>query len=107
MSHAVLGVLNVPGTASLYGFNGCRAEPGYADVVDGSNAVVKDESGVTIGATTVKIVTLGGSSSPCRFAFALMLPRAGFYHLVIGNREGPSISYADLAKLIWKWAITL
>jgi hypothetical protein len=106
-SHVVLGTVAVAGVQSLAGYNGCNATPGYEDVIDGSNVVVKDENGTTIAAATLKILTFGGSPSPCRFAFSAVVPRVAFYHVTIGQRDGPTISYDDLAKANWKWEMSL
>jgi hypothetical protein len=104
-THIVLGTLAVAGRPIAEGNGGC--DTAFGEVADGANVVVKDEHGTTVGTSTLKIVTFGGDESQCHFAFTAVLPRAGFYHVSVAGRDGPTISFDDLAKASWKWEMAL
>lgn len=102
----LLGTVAVAGEALQGGFGGCDA-PGYEDVADGANVVVKDERDTTIGSATLKMLTGPEQSTPCRFAFSVVVPKASFYRVSIGGRAGPTVSYDDLVKSNWRWELSL
>lgn len=115
--HALAGVLLVDGFEDIKS-GSCRVSDGYDDVDVGANIVIKDGNGKVLGTTDLRMsakhdqadfltYTEGVGGFPCRFAFAMPVPRADFYTITIGRRDGPTTSYADLVADDWTWDLTL
>ena len=102
----VVGTVSTPGTtvdgACLY----YGPTTGYSDIDTGANVVIKDEADVTVGAGTLGTPTFKNSLG-CQFPFTTQVGPAKFYHLTIGQREGPTVTEADLKADNWKWAVQI
>lgn len=114
-SHVLAGIVLVDG---FHKNSQCDTTSGFDDIEVGTNVVIKDGEGKVIATDGLALSaeddqadflawddSLGGF--PCRFAFAAPVPKADFYHITIGRRDGPTSSYGDLAGLGWKWDLTL
>ena len=109
------GTLSVTGpyNAGSYGIAAqkehCVPDDGYSDVVEGISVVVKDQSGIVIGASTLmQDDPAFGTDLLCHFVFTVgALPDAPFYVLSIGRREGPTYSASELETMNWNVALSL
>jgi hypothetical protein len=74
-------------------------DSGYSDVSAGSSVRVVDESGTIVGMSSLT----GGelNQSGCKFSFSVELPRARFYEIQVGRREGLRTSYEELVSQGW------
>jgi hypothetical protein len=74
-------------------------DSGYDDIRDGSLVTVRDAGGVLIGTTNLT----GGEleQDGCKFSFTVQVPKAEFYQVQIGRREGLTSSYSELSGNGW------
>jgi hypothetical protein len=75
------------------------ADSGYDDIRDGSLVTVRDAGGTLIGTTNLA----GGEleQDGCKFSFTVRVPKADFYQIQIGRREGLTSSYSELSGNGW------
>lgn len=83
------GGLEIPEEYASYA-DGLK-DSGYSDVSAGSSVRVVNESGTIVGVSSLT----GGelNQSGCKFSFSVELPRAQFYEIQVGSREGLRASY--------------
>jgi hypothetical protein len=97
-------VFKTNGTCYHFGDN----EP-YAGVDTGTGIVIRDENNKTIGSAALP----RGDADPERPEPTLLVrlhghvPKAAFYHIAIGRRDGPTESYESMVSRSWKWDLSL
>jgi hypothetical protein len=114
-THTINGVATINAVATS---SGCDlANSSYADV-QGANVLVMDASGTTIGTAPLQYWPDAPSSYqqghgnagqwfPCVFRWTATVPETAFYHAKLAQRDGPTVSLADMNSQGWKWELKL
>ena len=108
--HTITGDLSLSATSdtSLSTGDSCSGDGGYSDISDGTEVVVTNESGTTLGTATLGPGTYDGTA--CVFDFTFHnVGKARFYRVHAGNsnRGGPEYSYSDMGADHWSVHLTL
>ena len=103
--HDVTGTLTF--TGDTVGHIDCHGVGGYEDMAEGTDILVLDGAGTTIGKGTLA-VSDGSGDGTCSFAFtAPAVAEAAFYTFQIGDRDGPTWSLAEMEEQGWNVALTV
>lgn len=112
------------GIATLPAGAQCVADGRFDDIDETAEVTVKNQSGVIIatgmlrsGHTTIEVTGIevdsnglgeDGVGAQCVFDFTLTdVPRAKFYKIEIGRRQGPTFSYSEMAAVEWRPGLVL
>jgi hypothetical protein len=123
-SYSGYGGRDTSGTATLPAGAQCVAGSGFYDIDDTAEVTVKNQSGDIIatgmlrsGHTNVEVIGIKVDSSglgekvvgaQCVFDFTVPdVPRAKFYTIEIGRRQGPTFSYSEIAAVGWRPGLVL
>lgn len=118
LSQAVYNSATAPGSP-CFGWSGSirAATGGTADIVRGVSILVRNENNdkvlakTTLGAGAIaNFVPLagGGSNFDCNFPFKTKkAPKADFYSIELGQREGAVFSFDELKENDWQVVITV
>jgi hypothetical protein len=86
----------------------CVPDPGYDDIVAGTQVTVTDETGRLIGVGTLAHASPGFVNFQCMFTFSVAgLPDAAFYGLTVGRRAGPTYSLTELQGAGWNVQLSI
>jgi hypothetical protein len=119
----VHGTVTVPATAPSTAAD-CSAWNNYPDIAPGAKVTIKNQSGDIVGATTLGRPASGGMvphtpvsgadllasfwDKSCVFVFEAPIEGdAKFYTVMIGSREGPTVSASDLKAQDWTFALVI
>lgn len=80
---------------------------GYSDIHAGVQVVVADESGTTIGTTSLGAGRLSyqgpiDARTSCQFPFTVSVPKAAFYKVSVGRRGDITNSFEEMVAQEWR-----
>lgn len=94
-------------TGPTVGHTDCHGVGAYADMAIGTDILIIDGSGATIGKGKLALEP-GGGDGTCVFGFdAANVPDVPFYTFQIGEREAPTYSNAEMVEMGWTVALAI
>lgn len=111
-THGIAGALTVRSLSQQgpvgRSCDGSLIANGYADMQQGADVVVKNQTGAVIASSHLGLGTFTEGGTACRMPFdVLRVPGATFYRIEVGNRSGVTESSAELASAGWKTELSL
>jgi hypothetical protein len=100
----------ISGTVTFHGpyigHKDCHGVGAFADMAAGTDILVLDGAGTTIGKGDLSVLE-GSGDDGCIFGFTSEVPDVPFYTFKIGDRDGPTFSLADMKSQGWKVELTV